>query len=89
VHRLVTAEAVEGLVLQDTEELHLEGRRHVANLVEEQGAAADLLELADAASVGAGEGTFLMAEQLTLQQVLRDGCTVEGQERRPGPGLCW
>src|SRR5206468_5079144 len=60
--------------------LGLGGRRHVADLVEEEGAAAALLELADAAAVGAGEGPLLVAEQLALQQVLRDGCAVEGQE---------
>ena len=45
-----------------------------------------LLELADAAAVGAGEGALLVAEQLALQQVLRDGRAVEGQERRLGSG---
>ena len=62
------------------------GQRHVADLVEEERAAVALLELADAAAVGAGEGALLVAEQLALQQGLRDGGAVEGQERRLGPG---
>src|SRR5262249_16685656 len=45
-----------------------------------------LLELADAAAVGAGEGALLVAEQLALQQRLRDGRAVDGEKRRLGPG---
>src|SRR5262249_57572151 len=54
--------------------------------VQEEGAARALLELADAATLGAGEGALLVAEELALQQALRDGGAVEGQERRLGPG---
>src|SRR5207244_4294375 len=63
-----------------------QGQRHVADLVEEEGPAVALLELADAAPVGAGEGALLVAEQLALQQLIRDGRAVEGQKRRPGSG---
>ena len=41
---------------------------HLADLVEQQSAAARLLELADAPGHGAGEGALLMAEQLAFQQ---------------------
>ena len=44
-----------------------------------------LLELADAAAVGAGEGAAFVAEQLALQQRFGDGGAVDGQERRGGP----
>ena len=44
-----------------------------------------LLELADAAAIGAGEGALLMPEQFALQQLLRDGRAVEGQELGLGP----
>ena len=84
--RLVAADALERLLLQQPQHLGLQGQRHVADLVEEQGAAVALLELADAAAVGAGEGALLVAEQLALQQVLRDGGAVERQERRLGAG---
>src|SRR5437868_6937778 len=83
--RLVAADALEGLLLEHAQHLGLGRRWHVADLVEEEGAAVALLELADAAAVGAGEGALLVAEQLALQQVLRDGRAVEGQERRLGP----
>jgi hypothetical protein len=42
--------------LQEAKDLGLQGQRHIANLVQEQRAAADLFELADAAAVGPGEG---------------------------------
>jgi hypothetical protein len=74
------------LFLQQAQHLGLQGQRHVADLVEEKGAAIDLLELADAPAVGAGKGALLVAEQLALQQLLRDGGAVEGQEGRLGTG---
>src|SRR5580658_1070712 len=39
-----------------------------------------LLELADAAAVGAGEGALLVAEQLTFQEVLGNSSAIQGQE---------
>ena len=83
--RLVAADALEALVLQDAQHLGLQGRRHVADLVEKERAAVALLELADAAAVGPGEGALLVAEQFALQQRLRDGGAVDGQERLVGP----
>ena len=82
--RLVAAEALEVLLLQHAQHLALCQRRHVADFVEEQRAAVALLELADAAAVGPGEGALLVAEQLALQQGLRDGGAVDGQERPGG-----
>ena len=71
--------------MQPTQDLGLQGQRHVADLVEEDGTAVALLELADAPAVGAGEGALFVAEQLAFQEVLRDGRTVQRQERRLGP----
>ena len=61
-------------VVQDTENtvnsLFLVGHNYVltdfADLLEEQGAALRLLEAADAALRGPGEGALLVAEQLAL-----------------------
>ena len=43
-----------------------------------------LLELADPPPVGPGEGAPLVAEQLALQEGVRDGGAVEGQKRGGG-----
>ena len=59
----------------------LQRGRHVADLVQEQGAAMGLFETADMAPVGAGEGTGLVAEQFALQQLGRDGGGIERHER--------
>ncbi len=86
--RLVASHALEPLVLQEPQDLGLHSQRHVADLVEEERAAVALLELADAASVGPGEGALLVAEQLALQKRLRDGRAVDGVERRPARAPC-
>ncbi|MNR00392.1 hypothetical protein D3C85_1161630 [compost metagenome] len=60
-------------------------QRHVADLVEEQGAAVGLLDqAAHALAARAGEGARLVAEQLALDQRLRHGGAVDRHERRPG-----
>ena len=58
--------------LQHAQQAGLRLERHVADLVEEQRAALGLLEAADLARVGAGEGALLVAEQLALDQLARD-----------------
>ena len=78
--RLGTADALEFLLLEDAKYLGLQRQRHVADLVEEQRAAVALLEFADMTAVGSGERTFFMTEQFALQQVLRNGGAVEGEE---------
>ncbi len=55
-------------------------RRHIADLVQKDRAAGALLELADAAAVGSGEGALLVPEQLALQQRLGNGRAVDRQE---------
>src|SRR3546814_11412083 len=55
-------------------------RRHVADLVEEEGALVGQLDLADGGLDGPGEGPLLMAEELALQQVFRDGRAVDRDE---------
>jgi hypothetical protein len=60
--RLVAADALERLLLQQAQDFGLQRQRHVANLVKEQGAAAHLLEFADAAAVGAAKSALLVAE---------------------------
>ena len=46
VDRLVAADALELALLQEAQQLHLDGRRDLADLVEEQRAAVGLLEAA-------------------------------------------
>ena len=54
----------------DPEQLRLRRRRHLADLVEEDGAAVRRLEQAGLGRLGAGERAALVAEQLALEQAL-------------------
>ena len=57
-------------LLQDAQQLDLHGRRHVADLVEEERAAVGDLEQPLLVGQRAGEGALAMAEQLALEQRL-------------------
>ena len=81
LHRLGAADAVDLALLDGAQQLGLQARMHLADFVEQQGAAIGFLELADAARDGAGEGALLVAEQLAFEQVLRDGGAVDRDER--------
>ncbi len=56
-------------------------RAHVTDLVEEQRAALGDLEAALACGDRAGEGAFLVAEQLGLEQLGGNGTAIEGHKR--------
>ena len=82
VDLLVAAKLGELGVLQDVQQLGLQRRLHLADLVEEDRAGVRLLELADARRRGAGEGALLVAEQLALEQLRRQRGAVHLHERR-------
>ncbi len=75
------ADPVDLALLQDPQELDLHVEGHVADLVQEDGAPVGLLEFSRlAAPLRAGEGPALVAEELRLQEVLRDGAAVDGDK---------
>ena len=78
---LARAEGPELAVLQDAEELGLDGHRDLGDLVEEDRPSVGLLEQAALVPVGAGEGALLVAEELRFEQALRDGGAVADDER--------
>src|SRR5690606_14391805 len=57
-------------LLECAQELDLQRGRHLADLVEEEGAAVRRLELADAGLRSAGEGAPHVAEEFAFQEVL-------------------
>ncbi len=83
------AERAEAAVLEDAEELGLELGGHLGDLVEEERAGADLLELAADAALGAGERAALVAEDERLDERARQRRAVDGEEglRAPGAAL--
>ena len=78
---LVLPYARDGAFLQGAQQLHLQRGRHLADLVEEQGAAVRRLEPSWPRCDRAGERPLGVAEQLALEQVLGDGPAVDRHER--------
>ncbi len=79
--QLAPADAEEFAFGQHPQQPGLQRQRHVADLVQEQGAAVGLFEAPDMPALGAGEGAGLMPEQLAFQQLGRDRRGVERDER--------
>src|SRR5215472_11612880 len=71
------ANACEGPVLQEPQELGLEWAAHVRDFIEENGAAIGFLDPAGLLAQSAGKGAFFVPKQLTLQQRLRDGGAID------------
>ena len=78
--RVRVADALELALLQHAQQLHLQRRAHRADLVEEQRALVRLLEAALARADRAGERAAHVAEQLGLEQRLRNRAAVERDE---------
>ncbi|MCY1351773.1 hypothetical protein D9M69_380490 [compost metagenome] len=68
-------------LLQHAQQLGLQAQRHLGNLVEQNGAAVGQLELARLGGDGTGEGALLVAEQGSLEHVVGNRRTVDGDER--------
>ena len=77
------ADALDDLILQHAQQLGLQRRRQLADLVEEHRAAVGQLEPAALLRDRAGERAALVAEQLALEQRFRKGGAVD--RRRTGP----
>ena len=79
--QLAPADAEEFAFGQHPQQPGLQRRGHVADLVEEQGAAVGLFEAPELALGRAGEGTGLVAEQFGFQQLGGDRGGVQRHER--------
>ena len=74
---LVAADAGEGAVFEEAEEFGLEGAAHVADFIQEDGAAVGFLDAAEFLADGAGEGAFFVAEEFAFQEVFGDGGAID------------
>ena len=79
--RVVAAHAQEVSRLEHAQELHLELRVHLGDLVEQQRSAGGALEIADVPAVRAREAALLVPEQFALDQIGRDRAAVHREER--------
>src|SRR5690606_27563267 len=80
VDRLVVPEPPDLAFLDGPQQLRLERRRRLGDLVEEERPAVRLLEEALARADGAGERAAHVTEELALEQRLADGRAVDGHE---------
>ena len=82
VQRLDPADPLEGALLQHAQHADLQRGRHLADLVQQEGAAVGQLEAAAALALRPGERAAFVAEQLGLQQPLGQRAAVQ---RNKGP----
>ena len=82
---VLTAEPGELAVLEHLQQLGLERRRHLADLVKKHRAVVGELELAGLLLDRPGKGAALEAEQLRLEQFGRQRCAVHLDERLVAP----
>ena len=80
LERLGSAKALELPLLQDSQELDLNRRTHLAHFVEEKGSRMSQFESSFLPSLGTGKCPWLIAKQLTLEQSLRQCCTIQFDE---------
>src|SRR5581483_9793385 len=78
------ADAEEHAGLERAQQLHLAVRFHLADLVKEQRAAVGEIDESRLGAHGTGEGALLVAEQLGLQHLARQGAAVDRHERARG-----
>src|SRR6202007_1259583 len=78
------ADALEGALLEEAQQLDLQCRGDLADLVEEDGAAVGRLEQPFALALGVGESAALVAEELALEEGLRQRAAGDVLERPPG-----
>jgi hypothetical protein len=76
-----TSETFEFMFLQNTEQLGLQCEWYVAHFIKKKGPFVSQFEAANFLRYGPGEGTPLMAKELTFQQIEGNGRTVQLDKR--------
>ena len=83
--RPLTADRIDLAFLKGAQQLDLHVQRQFADLVQKQGAAVRLAELAQGLVDRAGEGALLVSEQDGFDQIGGQGAAVDGHEGLAGP----
>ncbi|OIQ81810.1 hypothetical protein GALL_364250 [mine drainage metagenome] len=84
--RLRAPDPFETPLLQDTQDLDLQGGTHLGDLVEKQRAPSRQFEAALARALRARERAAFVAEQFAFHQLARNRAAVDGDERAKSPG---
>ena len=80
VARLVGANGADFVILDNAQKFDLSVQRHVADFVEEYGAAVCIFEKTDAFVLRSGEGSAGVPEKLTFEKCLWNSATVDGDK---------
>src|SRR5690606_37443938 len=82
IHRDFSAAAYtfNNSLLQKTQQLRLEVERHIADLVEKQGAFVGCLDFADGGFVGSGKSTFFVTEEFAFNEIFWHGGAIDGHK---------
>ncbi len=83
-HRAIGADLLQLAGLQEPQQQALHAQRHLADFVEEDGAAVGHLELALLVAIGAGEAALHVAEELGLEQRFGQAGAVDGDHGAGG-----
>ena len=84
LYRSTSADALDNLVLQKAQQFDLQRVRQVANFVEKERATMGRFDLTDRLTDRARKSAAFVAEQLALQQRLRDRRAIDRDERLVG-----
>jgi hypothetical protein len=80
------SQTLELLLLQYAQQFRLQCRWNVTYLVQKERALVGLLETANPLRYGSGESTFLVAKELTFQEIQWDGSAIQPYERVSAAG---
>ena len=80
LHRGMAAHRQHLFFLQKTQQLHLQPRGNLGNLVQENRAAVGHFNQAFFIGIGPGKGAFFIAVEFAFDQLFRDGGAVDGNE---------
>src|SRR6266446_2818192 len=75
--RVIGSHTLEPLLLEDSKYLGLSTQTHIADFVQEERAVIRLLKFADFVFTGAGEAALYVTESFRINQLLRDGPTID------------
>ena len=77
------AQRLDHAVFQHTQQLYLRGSTHFTDLVQEEGPAMGQKKPSGFGLFRIRKGALFVAKQLRFEQVFRDGCTIDRDERAP------
>src|SRR4026208_270708 len=77
VNRLGSAHTIEGLILDDSQQACLEGKRHIPDFIKKDCPPLRHFNLAWFPFDRPREGALFMTEELVLEQMLRQSCTID------------